>query len=354
MARAKVQTWLIMNKQVSENFPVWTLSAPGSPAPAKGKPGIPDPKDAYRVVAIGNFDGAHRGHAALVRTGRDLARQVAPGRPAELVALTFDPHPRQLFQPDQPLFRLTALEDRSATLAGIGFDAAAVIAFDRAFAGLSAEAFITDILLGALRADAVIVGEDFHFGQGRKGTPALLVAEGARLGFAVRLVGPVRHDDGTIISSTAIREALAAGDIPRANAMLGRPYALSGPVIHGAKRGRELGYRTANLELEPGNRLAYGIYAVTAELDGEALRGVASFGRRPQFDNGPPLLEVHLFDFSREIYGRCLAVAFHARLRGEAKFDSLEALLAQMARDCAGARAILDAACGVLPQSGKA
>ncbi|MCZ8182815.1 MAG: bifunctional riboflavin kinase/FAD synthetase [Beijerinckiaceae bacterium] len=305
-------------------------------------------------MAIGNFDGAHLGHAALVQAGRALAGERAPGRPVECVALTFDPHPRALFQPGQPLFRLTAPEDRAAALSGIGFDAAAIIAFDRAFASLSAEAFIADILLGVLRADAVVVGEDFHFGQGRKGTPALLVAEGERLGFAVRLVGPVRLTDGTIISSTAIREALATGDIPRANAMLGRPYALAGEVIHGAKRGREIGYRTANLALDPGNALAYGIYAVAAELDGEALRGVASFGRRPHFDNGPPLLEVHLFDFSREIYGQTLRVAFRARLRGEAKFDSLEALLAQMALDCAEARAILDAASGVLPQSGKA
>ncbi|MCZ8375398.1 MAG: bifunctional riboflavin kinase/FAD synthetase [Beijerinckiaceae bacterium] len=316
--------------------------------------GIPAPDGRFRIVAIGNFDGAHLGHAALVQAGRALAGEKAPARPVECVALTFDPHPRAFFQPDQPLFRLTAPEDRVAALAGIGFDAAAIIAFDRAFSSLSAEAFITDILLGALGAEAVIVGEDFHFGQGRKGTPSLLVAEGARLGFAVRLVGPVRHADGTIISSTAIREALAAGDIPRANAMLGRPYALAGEVIHGAKRGREIGYRTANIALDPGNALAHGIYAVTAELEGEALRGVASFGRRPHFDNGPPLLEVHLFDFSHDIYGSRLAVAFHARLRGEAKFDSLEALLVQMARDCEEARGILDASTGVLPQRGKA
>ncbi|WP_284179366.1 bifunctional riboflavin kinase/FAD synthetase [Rhabdaerophilum sp. SD176] len=323
-------------------------------AQSAAKTGIPAPGDRFRVVAIGNFDGAHLGHAALVEAGRTLAGEKAPGRPVECVALTFDPHPRALFQPGQLLFRLTAPEDRAAALLGIGFDAAAIIAFDRAFASLSAEAFIADILLGALRADAVVVGEDFHFGQGRKGTPALLVTEGERLGFAVRLVRPVRHADGTTISSTAIREALAAGDIPRANAMLGRPYAVAGEVIHGAKRGREIGYRTANIALDPGNALAYGIYAVTAALDGEPLRGVASYGRRPHFDNGPPLLEVHLFDFSRDIYGSRLAVAFHARLRGEAKFDSLEALLAQMARDCKAARAILDSSTGVLPQRGKA
>lgn len=340
-----------MNKQVSKNFPVWAVSAAAETAAEQG---IPAPADRFRLVAIGNFDGAHLGHAALVQAGRTLASAEAPGRSVECVALTFDPHPRALFQPGQPLFRLTAAEHRAAALAGIGFDAAAIITFDRAFASLSAEAFIAEILLGALRADAVVVGEDFHFGQGRKGTPALLVAEGKRLGFAVRLVGPVRHADGTIISSTAIREALAAGDVPRANAMLGRPYAIAGEVIHGAKRGRELGYRTANLALDPGNALAYGIYAVTAELEGEALLGVASFGRRPHFDNGPPLLEVHLFDFAREIYGSRLTVAFRARLRGEAKFDSLDALLAQMAQDCEAARALLGAAPGVLPQSGKA
>ena len=331
-----------MNKQSPEKFPISRLSL------SKSTPARTSLDPVYRVVAIGNFDGVHRGHAALVAVGRALALAHADGRSAEVLAMTFDPHPREFFQPGQPLFRLTPPEDRPAALARIGFDAAVIVAFDQAFASLTAEAFIEDILLGRIQADAVVVGEDFHFGQGRKGTPDLLVREGQRRGFAVQLVGPVRHDDGSIISSTAIREALAAGDIPRANAMIGTPYALSGEVIHGAKRGRELGYRTANLVLEPGNRLAHGIYAVAAELEGEALQGVASFGRRPQFDNGPPLLEVHLFDFSREIYGQTLRVAFHARLRGEAKFDSLEALLAQMARDCAEARAILGAAPEIL------
>ncbi len=279
----------------------------------------------------------------MASAGRVLAQAHAQGRPIEVVAMTFDPHPREFFQPGQPMFRLTPPEDRPAALARIGFDAAVVITFDQAFSSLTAKAFIEDILLGRLQANAVVVGEDFHFGRGREGTPDLLVSEGLRHGFAVQLVGPVRHADGTIISSTAIREALAAGDVPRANAMMGEPYSLSSEVIHGAKRGRELGYRTANLALDPGNRLAHGIYAVTAELEGERLQGVASFGKRPQFDNGPPLLEVHLFDFDREIYGQSLRVAFHARLRGEAKFESLDALLAQMALDCAEARAILAA-----------
>lgn len=309
------------------------------------------PGTLYRVLAIGNFDGAHRGHAALVAAARALAAARAPGRPVQCLAMTFDPHPRALFRPDVPIFRLTMPEQRVEALAGIGFDGMALVNFTREFAALSAERFIADVLLGQLQADAVVVGADFHFGQGRKGTPDLLVAEGKRLGFDVQLVPALALPDGTVISSTAIREALAAGDVPRANAMLGRPYSIAGMVIHGAKRGRELGYRTANIALAPDNGLAYGIYAVSARLGGETLQGVASYGRRPQFDNGPPLLEVHLFDFAREIYGEQLAVSFHARLRGEAKFDSLEALLAQMARDCDAARTVL---AGVLPQNAKA
>ena len=318
----------------------------------------PIPKTAnngFRAVAIGNFDGGHRGHAALVAAARSLAARKTPGRPLECLALTFDPHPRQLFQPDQPMFRLTPGPLRNHALARIGFDGAVVVAFDRDFAALSAEAFIADILIARLAVDAVIVGQDVHFGEGRRGTPAMLQQAGDEHGFAVVLVPPVETSDGEVISSTAIRLALGAGDVPRANAMLGYPYEIAGVIIHGAKRGRELGYRTANIALEPGNGLAHGIYAVTAHLpDGVRINGVASYGRRPQFDNGPPLLEVHLFDFAREIYGETLSVQFHARLRGEAKFDSLEALLAQMARDCDAARALLAAVPEVLPQNAKA
>lgn len=338
-----------MNKQVHEYFRILLMDARRT---------APIPKAAdrgFRAVAIGNFDGGHRGHAALVEAARAMAARHAPGRPFECLALTFDPHPRQLFRPDQPLFRLTPGPLRNQALARIGFDGAVVVTFDRDFAALSAEAFIADVLVARLGVDAVIVGADFHFGQGRRGTPAMLQQAGEKNGFVVALVPPVQTVDGEVISSTAIRQALAAGDVPRANAMLGYPYEILGTVIHGAKRGRELGYRTANIALEPGNDLAQGIYAVTAALaDGRRIDGVASYGRRPQFDNGPPLLEVHLFEFSREIYGETLAVQFHARLRGEAKFDSLEALLAQMARDCEAARAVLAALPEVLPQISKA
>lgn len=341
-----------MNKQIAESFHNFPMSAHDNADIAK------DPDTTYRIVAIGNFDGAHRGHAALVTAARALAAEAALARQAgllaEILAMTFDPHPRQLFQPDQPMFQLTPGAMRDEALAAIGFDGAVVVAFDRAFAGLSAEAFIEEVLVKRLQVDAVVVGEDFHFGKGRQGTPDMLVAAGQAHGFAVRLVPPVRHRDGTVVSSTAIRDALAAGDIVRATALLGRPYAVAGEVIHGAKRGRELGYRTANIALHPGNRLAYGVYAVTARLAGRRIDGVASYGRRPQFDNGAPLLEVHLFDFAEEIYGSVLTVAFHARLRGEAKFDSLDALLVQMARDCEEARAILAGVPEVLPQITKA
>lgn len=291
------------------------------------------------VVAIGNFDGAHRGHAAVVAAARDLAARL-PG-PAIVTALTFEPHPRAFFRPDQPFFRLTTAEDRPARLAAIGFDALAILSFNARLAGTSAEDFVQRILVERLDVAGVVVGQDFHFGKGRAGTPDFLAEAASRHGFALHFVAPFRDETGAIISSSAIRTALMQGEIATASRMLGHAYAVSGDVIHGAKRGRELGYPTANIALYPGNGLRHGIYAVRITIDGEPRAGVASFGRRPMFDNGAPLLEVFVIDFKGDLYGKRVTVSFEAFLRGEERFDSLEALIRQMDADQAEARRIL-------------
>lgn len=324
-----------MNEHDPSKFSLWR------PADALGDGYPPTLENGFRVVAIGNFDGAHRGHAAVAAEARALAAAAGSGRRAEILALTFDPHPRAFFQPGQPHFRLLDPALRREALARIGFDGAVILPFTAAFAALSPADFIEKILVARLGADGVVVGEDFHFGRARAGTPALLVEAGARLGFAVRLVTPFRDAGGAVVSSSAIRAALASGGITRANAMLGYPYSVRGEVIHGEKRGRDLGYPTANIRLDPASGLAHGIYAVRAKIDGRWHEAVASFGRRPHFDNGAPLLETHLFDFKGDLYGKEIEVAFVAYLRGEAKFDSLEALVAQMDADCRDARRLL-------------
>lgn len=300
----------------------------------------PAPESKIRVVAIGNFDGAHRGHRAVAQAARAFGAELAGDADAvEVLALTFDPHPRLFFQPDKPHFRLVPEARRVTALARIGFDGAVILAFDGTLANLTPETFAEEILVRRLHANGVVVGEDFHFGKGRAGTPAVLRALGGRLGFAVRFVEPFRDADGDVVASSAIRKALAEGRVEDANRMLGYPYSVSGPVIHGEKRGRELGYRTANMKLDAATGLAHGIYAVQVRLgDGRLVPGVASFGRRPHFDNGAPLLETHLFDFSGDLYGRDIEVIFVSYLRGEAKFASLDALITQMDADSAEAK----------------
>ncbi|HRE21841.1 MAG TPA: bifunctional riboflavin kinase/FAD synthetase [Rhabdaerophilum sp.] len=295
----------------------------------------PKPEGKIRIVAIGNFDGAHLGHRAVATAARALGSDLASGRcGTEILALTFEPHPRQFFQPDTPHFRLVSESRRGDALRRIGFDGAVILPFDDALAGLAPETFISEILMERLHADGVVVGEDFHFGKGRAGTPTLLKAEGERRGIAVRFVQPYRDGDGAIVASSAVRKALGEGRVADANRMLGYAYSVSGPIIHGEKRGRELGYRTANMKLDPATGLAHGIYAVRVRLDdGRVVPGVASFGRRPHFDNGAPLLETHLFDFEGDLYGREIEVIFESYLRGETKFDSLDALIAQMDAD---------------------
>jgi riboflavin kinase/FMN adenylyltransferase len=297
------------------------------------------PALAGAVVAIGNFDGVHRGHRALIDTARRLA--AAAGRPAAV--LTFEPHPRAFFAPDTPLFRLTPEPEKLHLLARFGLDGAFVRGFDGALAGLSAEDFVGVLLRDTLRAAGVVVGHDFHFGRGREGTPERLEALARAHGMDCAVV-PVVADGGEPVSSSAIRRALAAGEVARANALLGYRWFVEAPVSHGAKRGRTLGYPTANMRLPEACGLRHGIYAVRMALpDGRVQPGVASFGRRPTFDDGAPLLETFLFDFSGDLYGQAVRVELAGWIRGEERFASAEALVERMNLDAQEARALLAA-----------
>jgi riboflavin kinase/FMN adenylyltransferase len=296
------------------------------------------------VVAIGNFDGVHRGHKAVIDAA--LARARALNRKA--AALTFTPHPRLYFRPQEPLFLLSSEHDKLRLLAATGLDGAIVMRFDKALAATSAHDFVERILVGRLGIAGAAIGFDFHFGQNRAGSPQYLTEQGARLGFAVDIVPPL-EDEGRPVSSGAVRRALAEGRVIEAAELLGQPWFVSGEVIHGDKRGRTLGFPTANIRLDPGCGLKHGIYAVRARVGGGLVDGVASFGRRPMFDDGAPLLEVFLFDFAGDLYGRTIDVAFIAWLRAEQKFESVEALTAQMAADSAQAHAALQRAAGVFP-----
>ncbi len=284
------------------------------------------------VVAIGNFDGLHRGHRAVLARARKLAR--ALGRPC--AALTFEPHPADFFAKRPVVFRLTPRAEKAVELAALGLDGMIALTFDERLARLSAEEFVTEILVGRLAVAGVVVGYDFHFGARRQGTPDFLRQAGARHGFAVEIVERIAaDDDGALesVSSTATRAALEVGDVRRAADLLGRPWRVSGEVVHGRKMGRQLGFPTANIALDPSCRLRHGVYAVRVGFDGASVAGVASFGSRPMFDNGPPLLEIFLFDFSGDLYGRTLTVDFVDFIRDEAKFDSVEALVERMHED---------------------
>ncbi|HEU5017181.1 MAG TPA: bifunctional riboflavin kinase/FAD synthetase [Pseudolabrys sp.] len=300
------------------------------------------------VLAIGNFDGVHRGHRAVI--GAALARARALGRKA--AALTFEPHPRRFFRPQEPLFRLTSPRDKLRLLATTGLDGALVMTFDAALASTPADDFIARILVGRLEIAGAVIGFDFHFGKARKGSPAFLAEQGTKLGFAVDVVPPLEDDEGRPVSSGAVRAALADGKVVEAAELLGAPWFVSGEVVHGEKRGRGLDFPTANMKLDPDCGLKHGIYAVRARIDGEWRDAVASFGRRPTFDDGAPLLETFLFDFAGDLYGRTFDIAFIGWLRQEQKFDSVDALKRQMAADAAQARDILRRAPGVFPALG--
>lgn len=294
----------------------------------------------HAVVAIGNFDGIHRGHKAVIQRARAMA--VARGLPCAV--LTFEPHPSDYFGGAGTIFRLTPLEAKARFLKSLGLDGMIVLTFDAALANLLAEDFVKGVLMERLGAGAVVVGYDFHFGKKRGGSPAFLREMGLAHGFEVEIVGKIEADEAGAIaaaSSTATRAALEDGDVTRAAKLLGHPYAITGMVLPGRKLGRMLGFPTANLQADASCRLRHGIYAVRASVDGVTHDGVASWGRRPTVDNGTPLLEVFLFDFSGDLYGRTMEVDFIAWLRAEAKFDSLDALKAQMVKDAADAKAAL-------------
>jgi riboflavin kinase/FMN adenylyltransferase len=285
------------------------------------------------VVAIGNFDGVHRGHRSVIDFA--MKRAAAAGKPSAV--LTLEPHPRSYFRPDETLFRLTDERQKLRLLASTGLDGAVVLTFNAALAGLPAERFVAEILVGRLGVSGVAIGFDFHFGQGRGGSPAFLKEAGARYGFPVD-IAPKLEDEGRPVSSGTIRAALEAGRVVEAAELLGYPWFASGEVIHGEKRGREMGFPTANLKLDPACGLKHGIYAVRVGIGDARYDGVASFGRRPTFDNGAPLLEVFLFDFSSDLYGKSLDVALIGWIRPEEKFVSVEALMAQMSLDSERAR----------------
>lgn len=288
------------------------------------------------VVALGNFDGFHLGHQAVV--GRAVARAAHEGRPA-LVA-SFDPHPVRFFKPDAPPFRLTTLDQREELFGGAGADAMLVFGFDQALATTSAEAFVR-LLREELGARAVVTGEDFTFGARRGGNADFLREEGKRIGLAAEAVGPVALGPEPV-SSSRIRRALAEGDPATATRLLTRPFAIRGIVRHGDKRGRELGYPTANMTLGDYQRPAYGIYAVRVRLpDGSEQTGVASLGIRPTFEPPVELLETYIFEWSGDLYGQEIEVALHHYLRPEQRFDGLEPLVTQMKADEAEARRLL-------------
>src|SRR5580692_912311 len=299
------------------------------------------------VVAMGNFDGVHLGHRAVIDAARRMG--LAHGRPA--FAVTFEPHPRSYFSPNTPQFRLTDEAGKLRLLAGTGLAGAVVMTFDQCRAGTTAQDFVHHDLIERLGISGIAVGYDFHFGKGRVGSPSLLVAEAPRLGIEVDVQPHVDIAERPV-SSSAIRMALAEGQIDEATAMLGGPWFITGEVVHGEKRGRDLGYPTANIRLDKNCGLKHGIYAVRVGLGDRRFDGVASFGRRPTFDNGAALLEVFLLDFKGDLYDKRLDVAFIAFLREELKFDHLDALIRQMDDDSRLARERLAAAPGVFPKLG--
>ncbi|HEX7741939.1 MAG TPA: bifunctional riboflavin kinase/FAD synthetase [Sphingobium sp.] len=300
--------------------------------------GVPIP-DHLRgsIMALGNFDGFHLGHQAVV--AHAVARGRAEGRP--VIVATFDPHPMRLFRPDTPWFRLTTLDQREALFARAGADAMLVFAFTRSLAALEPDEFVY-LLTHGMGVAGVVTGQDFTFGHGRSGTVATLAQLGAASGMSAEAVAPVADGGGQVVSSTRIRQALKAGDCATAMRLLTRPFTIQGMVQHGDKLGRTIGFPTANIDLDHYLRPAYGIYAVRGLLpDGRVLDGAANLGIRPSFDPPKELLEPHFFDFDENLYDQQIEVQLIEFLRPEAKYDGLESLTAQIAKDCDAARQIL-------------
>ena len=289
------------------------------------------------VVAIGNFDGVHRGHQALLQ--RAIATARLRGVPSG--AIVFEPHPREFFVPSEPQFRLTPLPEKLRIFEALGIDLVRVLTFDGALSRMSADQFIQSVLVDDLAISGAVVGYDFFYGHKRAGTPQMLADAGARLGFSVEIVAPVA-ELGEVFSSTAVRLKLAEGDVAGAAHALGRPWRVTGKVVGGAKRGTGMGYPTANVPMPKGTALAHGIFAVRVLIADEWHQGAAYLGTRPTFDDGKPVLEVFLFDFDGDLYGTEIAVEFIAFLRPDRKFASMDALVAQMDIDVAQARAVLE------------
>ena len=296
----------------------------------------PDARGA--AVALGNFDGVHRGHAAVI--GEAVAAAQRLDVPSGVIS--FEPHPRRYFQPDCDPFRLTTVAQQARALEALGVERLYLLPFDAEMAGMTDAAFAERVLADGLGVRHAAVGFDFTFGKGRSGSPEALRAYGERLGFTVSVVDRLDDADGLKLSSSAVREALKAGDMARAAAILGRPFAIRGTVIHGDKRGRTIGVPTANIEMGDYMRPAYGVYATRSRLpDGRVIDGVASLGVRPMYALDTPLLEVWLFDFDEDLYGQTLDTELVAWLRGEETFDGLDALKTRIDADAAAARAVL-------------
>ncbi|MEQ8332368.1 bifunctional riboflavin kinase/FAD synthetase [Nisaea sp.] len=295
--------------------------------------------DRGAIAAVGNFDGVHLGHRAVIGQAQHAAHLA--GAPAAV--LTFEPHPRMLFQPDAPAFRLTTAAARAEAIAALGTNILFELGFDMEFSHVSAEDFITDILHRGLGLRHVVIGHDFFFGHRRRGTPEMLQQYGIRLGFGVSIIDPVTEEDGAVYSSSRVRQCLKEGDPRGAAALLGRPWEVAAEVIRGDQRGRTIGFPTANLQLEDIMHPAHGVYAVRArdEESDAWWSGVANFGRRPTVNDRGPLLEVNLFDVSPDLYGRQLRVQFIDFIRPEMKFSGLDELKAQIARDADAARQTL-------------
>ena len=305
------------------------------------------PEGALRgaVMAMGNFDGVHRGHQAVIAVARERAERLGKAS----AVLTFEPHPRAFFKPDEPLFRLTDEAAKLRLLASTGLDGAIILTFDAALAGVTAEDFVGRILVERFGISSAVIGFNFHFGKNRAGSPEFLAAQGREHGFAVDVVAPFELN-GRPVSSGPIRDALAAGRPGDAAALLGFPWFVSGAVIHGDKRGRELGFPTANLSLDAACGLRHGVYAVRIAHGGRRYDGVANFGCRPMFDSGVVLLEVFLFDFAGDLYGQAIDVAFVDWIREEKVFGSVDELVQGMKEDARQARDALKRAGDVFRQ----
>lgn len=295
----------------------------------------PPPNLRGAMVAIGNFDGLHRGHQHVLGALGERAR--AAGVPA--VMLTFEPHPRDVFAPAPFLFRLTTEDPKARIARALGLDGIVIMPFNREFSQISAEDFVTRFLVSGLAVTGVTVGADFHFGHRRQGTPDYLRSAGERHGFAVEVLDLLDEGDDRV-SSSRIRVALTEGDVVTANRLLGYHWFFSGKVVVGDQRGRTLGFPTANTPTPTGFALAQGVYAVRARLGDRLLDGVAAYGK-PMFNNERPPFETMLFDFDADIYGEELSVALVAHIRGQQVFSGLDELIAQMTHDSAAARRLL-------------